>query len=437
MELNILIIGSGGREHALAWKVAQSPLVSTIYVAPGNGGTEQEPKTQNVDISATDIPALLTFAKTQSIDLTIVGPEAPLVAGIVDAFQQESLAIFGPNQKAAQLEGSKAFCKDFMKKYQIPTADYQTFQAIEPAIQYIEHAELPLVIKASGLAAGKGVVIAKTKEVAQQTVQQMLSEHQFGEAGKTIVIESFLTGEELSYIVMVDGRNLISFASSQDHKARDDNDKGPNTGGMGAYSPAPILTPELEETILQSIIWPTIQGLNHEGITYTGFLYAGLMIDKEGKAKVLEYNCRLGDPETQPLLMRLESDLIVLILSALNQELSTLTPIWSSQSALGVVMAETGYPGAYQKGHIIQNLPLDTQKNKTFHAGTLLKNGQLLTHGGRVLCVTALGQTLQTAHINAYQAVKHIECPSLFYRHDIGYKALKRKTLLSETCLTD
>lgn len=426
--MKVLIIGSGGREHALGWKVAQSPLVSQIFVAPGNAGTALETKLQNIDIAVTDIKGLVTFAKQQTIDLTIVGPEAPLVIGVVDAFRQEGLAIFGPTQAAAQLEGSKAFTKDFLARHKIPTAEYQNFTEIEPAIAYLREKGAPIVIKADGLAAGKGVIVAMTLKEAEDAVRDMLAGNIFGEAGHRVVIEEFLDGEEASFIVMVDGKNVEPMATSQDHKRVGDHDTGLNTGGMGAYSPAPVVTSAIFNRVMEQIIYPTVNGMASEGNTYTGFLYAGLMIDQQGNPKVIEFNCRFGDPETQPIMMRLQSDLVELCLAAVNGNLDSIQSKWDPRPALGVVMAANGYPGKYTMHDEIHGLPLNsTPDSKVFHAGTVLENGKVYTHGGRVLCVTALGNSVLQAQQHAYALLKPIHWRGCFYRHDIGYRAIERE----------
>ena len=426
--MKVLIIGSGGREHALGWKVAQSPLVSQIFVAPGNAGTALETKLQNIDIAVTDIKGLVTFAKQQAIDLTIVGPEAPLVIGVVDAFRQEGLAIFGPTQAAAQLEGSKAFTKDFLARHKIPTAEYQNFTEIEPAIAYLREKGAPIVIKADGLAAGKGVIVAMTIKEAEDAVRDMLAGNIFGEAGHRVVIEEFLDGEEASFIVMVDGKNVEPMATSQDHKRVGDHDTGLNTGGMGAYSPAPVVTSAIFNRVMEQIIYPTVNGMASEGNTYTGFLYAGLMIDQQGNPKVIEFNCRFGDPETQPIMMRLQSDLVELCLAAVNGKLDSIQSKWDPRPALGVVMAANGYPGKYTTHDEIHGLPLNsTPDSKVFHAGTVLENGKVYTHGGRVLCVTALGNSVLQAQQHAYALLKPIHWHGCFYRHDIGYRAIERE----------
>lgn len=426
--MKVLIIGSGGREHALGWKVAQSPLVSQIFVAPGNAGTALETKLQNIDIAVTDIKGLVTFAKQQSIDLTIVGPEAPLVIGVVDAFRREGLAIFGPTQAAAQLEGSKAFTKDFLARHKIPTAEYQNFTEIEPAIAYLREKGAPIVIKADGLAAGKGVIVAMTLKEAEDAVRDMLAGNIFGEAGHRVVIEEFLDGEEASFIVMVDGKNVEPMATSQDHKRVGDHDTGLNTGGMGAYSPAPVVTSAIFNRVMEQIIYPTVKGMALEGNTYTGFLYAGLMIDQQGNPKVIEFNCRFGDPETQPIMMRLQSDLVELCLAAVNGKLDSIQSKWDPRPALGVVMAANGYPGKYTTHDEIHGLPLNsTPDSKVFHAGTVLENGKVYTNGGRVLCVTALGNSVLQAQQHAYALLKPIHWRGCFYRHDIGYRAIERE----------
>jgi len=423
--MKILIIGSGGREHAFAWKAAQSETVTQVFVAPGNAGTAQESKIKNVPLSADDINALVTFAQDNTIDLTIVGPEAPLVAGIVDEFQKLNLPCFGPSQAAAQLEGSKIFTKDFLSRHNIPSADYRHFTDIEQAIAYIHEIKAPLVVKADGLAAGKGVILAQTEEEAIAAVQNMLSGNGFGQAGQRIVIEAFLQGEEASFICMVDGEHILPLATSQDHKARDDGDKGPNTGGMGAYSPAPVVTPEVHARIMAEVIEPTVRAMAAEGHPYTGFLYAGLMIDTQGNPKVLEYNCRFGDPETQPILLRLRSDLVELCLAALDKRLHEVEAVWDERAALGVVLAAGGYPGAYEKGFVINGLSKAARlEGKIFHAGTAEKEGQIVTSGGRILCACALGETVREAQSKAYALVEQINWEGLYYRTDIGHRAL-------------
>lgn len=424
--MNILIIGNGGREHALAWKAAQSPLAKNVYVAPGNAGTAQEPNLTNVDISATDIDGLVAFARANNIGLTIVGPEAPLVLGVVDAFKAAGLTIFGPAKGAAQLEGSKAFTKDFLARHHIPTADYQNFTEVEPALAYLDKTGAPVVIKADGLAAGKGVIVAMTLKEAQDAVHDMLAGNAFGDAGHRIVIEEFLTGEEASFIVMVDGKNVVPMATSQDHKRVGDNDTGPNTGGMGAYSPAPVVTDAVHQRVMEKVIYPTVEGMAAEGHTYQGFLYAGLMIDEQGEPKVIEFNCRFGDPETQPIMMRLQSDLVELCLAGAQGKLAGKTSQWDPRPALGVVMAAGGYPGDYRKGDVIEGLDIQEANCKVFQAGTALKNGAVVTDGGRVLCVTALGEDIAQAQKQAYAALQHIHWNDAFCRSDIGYRAIAR-----------
>ncbi len=425
--MKILIVGGGGREHALAWKAAKSPLAERVYVAPGNGGTAVEPGVENVAIAATDIDRLLAFAVEHAIDLTIVGPETPLVAGIVDRFSAAGLRCFGPSLKAAQLEGSKSFAKDFLARHAIPTAAYQVFTDLDPALDYLRQVGTPIVIKADGLAAGKGVILADDLATAEAAVRDMLGDGRFGDAGRRVVIEEFLRGEEASFIAMVDGEHILPLASSQDHKARDDGDRGPNTGGMGAYSPAPVVTPELHERIMAEVMRPTIAGLAADGIRYVGFLYAGLMIDDDGTPRVLEYNCRLGDPETQPLLMRLQSDLVQLCIDALDGTLQQSRVIWSQETALGVVMAAGGYPGEYIKGFPIDGADEVAEPGvKVFHAGTRRDGEQCLTDGGRVLCVTALGADVLSAQSRAYRCLGDIGFEGAFFRTDIGHKALNR-----------
>jgi len=410
--MKILVIGGGGREHALAWKLSLSPNVSKIFVAPGNAGTASENKTENIDINAEDIAALKAFAQYEAIDLTIVGPEAPLVAGIVDEFNNLSLPIFGPTRVAAELEGSKAFAKKFMQDNGILTGSYAVFTNYSDAEEYISSQSFPIVIKADGLAAGKGVVIAESKQQALESAKHMLSGSSFGEAGHRIVIEEFIKGEEASFICMVDGKNILPLASSQDHKARDEGDKGPNTGGMGAYSPAPT---------------PVVEGFAKQGTPYTGFLYAGCMINEYSEPYVLEFNCRFGDPETQPILMRMQSDFVELCLAATKQQLDQHTIAWDKRVALGVVLAAGGYPESYDKGEIIQGLPSDSETQKVFHAGTQFDNNHVVTNGGRVLCATALGENILEAQSNAYALAKKISWPNMFYRKDIGYRAIKNK----------
>jgi len=427
--MKVLVIGNGGREHALAWKASQSPLVRTVFVAPGNAGTALEPALQNVAISPTDIPALLSFAQNEKIDLTIVGPEAPLVIGVVDAFRAAGLKIFGPTQGAAQLEGSKAFTKDFLARHKIPTAEYQNFTEVEPALAYVRKKGAPIVIKADGLAAGKGVIVAMTLAEAEAAVNDMLAGNAFGDAGHRIVVEEFLDGEEASFIVMVDGKNVLPMATSQDHKRVGDGDTGPNTGGMGAYSPAPVVTDEVHQRAMDLVIWPTVRGMAAEGNTYTGFLYAGLMIDKQGNPKVIEFNCRFGDPETQPIMLRLQSDLVELCLAACDGKLDVTTSKWDERPSLGVVMAAGGYPADYRNGDVIHGLPLEeVADGKVFHAGTKLREDDMVvTNGGRVLCVTALGDTVAQAQQRAYELMKDIHWDGSFSRSDIGYRAIERE----------
>jgi phosphoribosylamine--glycine ligase len=426
--VKLLVIGSGGREHALAWKLAQSEDVETVYVAPGNGGTEQESKLINVPIDTEDNQALLNFALQHKIDLTVVGPEAPLVSGIVDQFQQAGLAIFGPSKAAAQLEGSKSFTKDFLARHNIPTADYQTFTQLEPALAYLHEKGAPIVVKADGLAAGKGVIVAMTLAEAEDAVKDMLAGNAFGDAGSRVVIETFLQGEEASFIVLADGNTALPFATSQDHKRVGDGDTGLNTGGMGAYSPAPVVTPEVHDRIMQQVINPTLKGMAAEGMPYTGFLYAGLMITPDGQPKVIEYNCRFGDPETQPIMLRLQSDLVELCLAALEKRLDGETITFDPRAAVGVVLASGGYPGSYSKGETITGLKdLDATDCIVFHAGTTMKDHNMVTNGGRVLCATALGNTVTEAQRRAYQSVMKIHWKDMFYRKDIGYRAIERE----------
>ncbi|MEI7256916.1 phosphoribosylamine--glycine ligase [Dickeya dadantii] len=426
--MNILIIGNGGREHALAWKAAQSPLADKVYVAPGNAGTALEPALENVNIAATDIPALLDFARQNAIALTIVGPEAPLVIGVVDAFRAAGLKIFGPTQAAAQLEGSKAFTKDFLARQHIPTAEYQNFTEIEPALAYIRRKGAPIVIKADGLAAGKGVIVAMTLEEAENAATDMLAGNAFGDAGHRIVVEEFLDGEEASFIVMVDGEHVLPMATSQDHKRVGDKDTGPNTGGMGAYSPAPVVTDEVHQRVMDQIIWPTVRGMAAEGNVYTGFLYAGLMISTDGQPKVIEFNCRFGDPETQPIMLRLKSDLVELCLAACDGKLDEKTSDWDARPSLGVVLAAGGYPADYRNGDVISGLPTqDATDGKVFHAGTRLNGDDVVTNGGRVLCVTALGHSVAEAQQRAYELAKPISWEGSFCRSDIGYRAIARE----------
>ncbi|WP_020411497.1 phosphoribosylamine--glycine ligase [Microbulbifer sp. VTAC004] len=426
--MNVLVIGSGGREHALAWKAAQNPNVGTVYVAPGNAGTAREPKLENIAIGVDNFAALADFAEENGVELTIVGPEAPLVEGVVDFFNARGLAIFGPSKGASQLEGSKAFTKDFLERHKIPTAAYRNFTEVEPAVAYIRERGAPIVVKADGLAAGKGVIVAETEEQAELAVRDMLSGNAFGEAGCRVVIEEFLQGEEASFIVMVDGENILPMATSQDHKRVGDGDTGPNTGGMGAYSPAPVVTDTIYQRIMQEVIEPTVKGLASEGTPYTGFLYAGLMIDSDGTPKVIEYNCRFGDPETQPIMIRLKSDLVDLCMAALDNKLDTVTAEWDPRPALGVVLAAHGYPGSYRKGDAISGLDkADSDNAKVFHAGTALDGERVVTNGGRVLCATALGDTVAEAQENAYESARTIYWDGVFFRKDIGYRAVERE----------
>ncbi|ENM5843111.1 phosphoribosylamine--glycine ligase [Vibrio mimicus] len=426
--MQVLIIGSGGREHALAWKVAQNPQVETIYVAPGNAGTALEHKVQNVNIGITDIPALVAFAQDKAIELTIVGPEAPLVIGVVDAFRAAGLPIFGPTQGAAQLEGSKAFTKDFLARHNIPTAAYANFTEIEPALAYVREKGAPIVVKADGLAAGKGVIVAMTLQEAEDAIQDMLAGNAFGSAGSRVVVEEFLDGEEASFIVMVDGENVLPMATSQDHKRVGDADTGPNTGGMGAYSPAPVVTQEIHDRVMREVIYPTVRGMAAEGNTYTGFLYAGLMIDNTGAPKVIEYNCRFGDPETQPIMMRLQSDLVELCQAAIAGKLDQVESKWDPRASIGVVLAAGGYPSDYAKGDVISGLPTqEIAGQKVFHAGTETQGDQVVTNGGRVLCATALGNTVLEAQQRAYQLADQINWNGMFCRRDIGYRAIARE----------
>ncbi|RUM93830.1 MAG: phosphoribosylamine--glycine ligase [Thiothrix sp.] len=426
--MNILIVGSGGREHALAWKAAQSPSSENVFVAPGNAGTALEPGIENIAISAEDISALKAFAHEKNIGLTIIGPEVPLVAGIVDEFTAAGLACFGPNKAAAQLEGSKTFTKEFLDRQKIPTAAYRSFTQAEPAIDYIREQGAPIAIKADGLAAGKGVILAQTEDEAIEAVKDMLADNAFGEAGHRVVVEEFLTGEEASFIAMVDGEHILPMATSQDHKARDNGDKGPNTGGMGAYSPAPVVSAEIHDRIMREVMEPTVKGMADEGHPITGFLYAGLMIATDGTPKVLEYNVRFGDPETQPIMMRLKSDLIELVQAALAGRLNEVESEWDERASLGVVLAAGGYPGHYKKGPVISGLPEnESSDSKVFHAGTRLSNKEVVTSGGRVLCAVGLGDTVADAQQRAYEVAKDIHWDGIFYRTDIGYRAVTRE----------
>lgn len=421
--MKVLVIGGGGREHALAWQCAKFNGVKEVFVAPGNAGTELENKLTNVDIGVEEISALIDFAKNNDIDITIVGPEAPLVIGVVDAFQAQGLAIFGPTKAASQLEGSKAFCKDFLDRNHIPTAFYAVFTEVVPAVEYIKDKGVPIVIKADGLAAGKGVIIANTQNEAEVAINDILEGNRFGAAGSRVVVEEFLIGEEASFIVMVDGKNILPMATSQDHKARDNGDKGPNTGGMGAYSPAPIITDAIFQDVMDSVIRPTVDGMAAEGNVYTGFLYAGLMIDDKGNSKVLEYNCRFGDPETQPIMMRLQSNLADLCLLATQQKLDQAEINWDERTSMGVVLAANGYPDAYPSGEVIE-LPVNSESAKVFHASTKMDGNNIITNGGRVLCATALGINTVDAQKNAYALLEKINWSTAYYRTDIGFKAI-------------
>lgn len=431
--MKVLIIGGGGREHALAWKIAQAAHIEKVFVAPGNAGTARENKVENIAIDPLDFEKLIAFVESNNIALTIVGPEAPLVAGIVDAFARHGLRCFGPRKAAAQLEGSKAFTKDFLARHKIPTGAYQNFTEIEPALAYIRQHGAPIVVKADGLAAGKGVIVATTIAEAEAAVRDMLSGNAFGSAGARVVIEEFLDGEEASFIVMVDGEHVLPMATSQDHKRVGDNDTGPNTGGMGAYSPAPVVTDTVFNRVMAEIIYPTVRGMAAEGNAYTGFLYAGLMIMADGSPKVIEYNCRFGDPETQPIMLRLQSDLAALCAAALDKKLDRMTAQWDNRVALGVVLAAGGYPGDYRKGDVVYGLPQDENSTvKVFHASTKLAgddliNSAVVTNGGRVLCVTALGETVAQAQQRAYAQVDQIHWQGSFCRRDIGYRAIARE----------
>jgi len=423
--MNILVIGSGGREHALAWRLAKSPLADKVFVAPGNAGTYLESSLENVDISSDDTATLIDFAKNNDIGLSVAGPEVPLVNGIVDEFNTAGLKCFGPTRAAARLEGSKTFSKEFLQRHNIPTAEYKSFTDEAQALAHLATLEFPQVIKADGLAAGKGVIIAQNLDEARSAVKDMLSGNKFGSAGSKVVIEEFLQGEEASFIVMSDGVNFLPMATSQDHKARDNGDKGPNTGGMGAYSPAPLVTPEIYQRAINEVIKPTIKGMAEDGSPFVGFLYAGLMIDQTGTPKVLEYNVRFGDPETQPIMLRLKSDLVKLCLSALNGNLNSENIEWDKRASLGVVLAAGGYPDSYNSGDNISGIPGETEDSKVFHAGTKLENSNLVTAGGRVLCACALGDTIKDAQDKAYKLAKKISWDNIYYRTDIGFKAIK------------
>ncbi len=426
--MKILVIGSGGREHALAWKLKQSEQCTEVFVAPGNPGTSAEAGITNVDIKVEAIAELVAFAKENAVDLTVVGPEVPLVMGVVDAFQAEGLRCFGPSEAAAQLEASKSFTKDFLARHQIPTAAYQVFTDPTEAAAYIKEQGAPIVVKADGLAAGKGVIVAMTEAEAIEAVEDMLSGNAFGDAGSRVVIEEFMVGEEASFIVMVDGENILPLATSQDHKARDNGDKGPNTGGMGAYSPAPVVTETVFDRIMDEVIKPTVKGMADDGRPYVGFLYAGLMIDESGAPRVVEYNCRFGDPETQPIMMRLQSDLVTLCNAALDGELDKATVEWDSRAAVGVVMAAGGYPASYRKGDVISGLEVaDSDDAKVFQAGTSMKYGEVVTSGGRVLCATALGNSVAEAQKAAYETVAKVSWDEAYFRTDIAYRAVARE----------
>jgi phosphoribosylamine--glycine ligase len=426
--MKVLVVGGGGREHALAWKCAQSKNVTEVLVAPGNAGTALEPKLRNVPVDAEDIEGLVKLAIAEAVGLTIIGPEMPLVAGIVDRFRERRLPCFGPTADAAQLEGSKAFTKAFLQRHNIPTPAYQSFTELVPALAYIRKQGAPIVVKADGLAAGKGVIVALTVEEAEQAAVDMLGAHTFGDAGKLIVVEEFLQGEEASFIVMTDGKTILPLATSQDHKTRDEGDTGPNTGGMGAYSPAPVLTPELEKRIMDDVIQPTLDGLQADGIDYLGFLYAGLMITQDGTPKVLEFNCRFGDPETQPIMARLKTDLVELCLAAIDGKLANKSIEWDPRAALGVVMAAGGYPKNYRKGDRIDGLPdVIGIQGKVFHAGTTMQGDDVVTNGGRVLCVVGLGDTVAEARDVAYARTEQISWDNHFFRRDIGHRAIARE----------
>ena len=426
--MNILVIGNGGREHSLAWKAAQSANVEKVFVAPGNAGTAMEKNLQNLDLDPMDFAALAEFASSNDIGLTIVGPEAPLVDGIVDFFTAKGLPCFGPSAKAAQLEGSKSFSKEFLSRHRIPTAAYKSFTEIAPAIDYIKTNGAPIVVKADGLAAGKGVIVASTEAEAITAIEDMLAGNKFGEAGHRVVIEEFLVGEEASFIAIVDGSNVLPMATSQDHKARDDGDLGPNTGGMGAYSPAPVVSPQIHQKIMDQVIIPTVKGMAADGNEYKGFLYAGLMITPAGEIAVVEFNCRFGDPEAQPVMMRLNSDLCTLCLAAISGNLDSETIEWDKRSAVGVVMAAGGYPNSYGKGDVISGLNDTESKDfKIFHAGTTQTDAQVVTNGGRVLCAVALGETVSSAQAGAYELVNTVSWKDVYFRKDIAYRAIDRE----------
>lgn len=426
--MKVLVVGGGGREHALAWKLAQSEKVEQVLVAPGNAGTALESKVSNVAVAAEDLDGLLALAQEQSVDLTVIGPEAPLVAGVVNRFNEAGLPCFGPTADAAQLEGSKAFCKDFLARHKIPTAAYQVFSEVAPAHQYVDELGAPIVVKADGLAAGKGVIVAQTVDQAKAAVTDMLEDNKFGDAGARVVIEEFLDGEEASFICMVDGDSILPLASSQDHKARDNGDTGPNTGGMGAYSPAPVVTQQMHERIMHTVIEPTVAGMKADGMPYKGFLYAGLMIGADGQPKVVEYNCRFGDPETQPIMMRMQSDLLDLCLAVLDGSLDQHDCQWRVEPTVGVVMAAGGYPESYAKGAVISGIEgANSESVKVFHAGTKELDGAVVTSGGRVLCVTAFGDNVTQAQTRAYEAVAKIDWDNVYYRTDIAHRAIARE----------
>ncbi|MBD3658029.1 MULTISPECIES: phosphoribosylamine--glycine ligase [Marinobacter] len=426
--MNILVIGSGGREHALAWKAAQSPDADRVFVAPGNAGTAREPGLENVSIDVMELDALADFAAANQVGLTIVGPEAPLVAGIVDKFEARGLRVFGPSAGAAQLEGSKAFTKDFLARQKIPTAAYANFTEVDAALAYVREQGAPIVVKADGLAAGKGVIVAMTLAEAEDAIRDMLAGNAFGDAGSRVVIEEFLEGEEASFIVMVDGEHVLAMATSQDHKRVGDGDTGPNTGGMGAYSPAPVVTAAVHQRIMDEVIYPTVRGMAAEGHPYKGFLYAGLMIDGAGAPRVIEFNCRFGDPETQPIMLRMKSDLVALCGAAIDGKLDQCDSEWDDRASVGIVLAAGGYPGDYGKGDVIAGLP-DTEVDgeKVFHAGTRLDGDEVVTNGGRVLCATALGNTVTEAQQRAYALAARISWNGMFYRKDIAYRAIARE----------
>ncbi|MEH6355521.1 MAG: phosphoribosylamine--glycine ligase [Marinobacter sp.] len=426
--MNILIIGNGGREHALAWKAAQSELADTVFVAPGNAGTAIEAGVKNVAIDVMDLKGLADFAASNNVGLTIVGPEAPLVAGVVDLFEERGLRVFGPSAGAAQLEGSKAFTKDFLARHKIPTGSYGNFTDVDEALAYVRQQGAPIVVKADGLAAGKGVIVAMTLVEAEDAIRDMLAGNAFGEAGSRVVVEEFLDGEEASFIVMADGDNVLAMATSQDHKRVGDGDTGPNTGGMGAYSPAPVVTPNVHQRIMDEVIYPTVRGMKAEGHPYKGFLYAGLMIDSEGAPRVIEFNCRFGDPETQPIMLRMQSDMVALCQAAIDGKLDQCSSDWDPRAAVGIVLAAGGYPGSYSKGDAISGLSeIETEGEKAFHAGTKLDGNQVVTSGGRVLCATALGNTVTEAQQRAYRLAEKISWNGAFYRKDIAYRAIARE----------